>query len=67
MSAGNGHVVITGRGMITPFGATAHASTEAWRDGKTATRRVLDELTGTDLEAAEVAALPEFNASLQCS
>lgn len=63
MSTGNGHVVITGRGMITPLGVTARESTDAWQQGGTATRRTLGELAETCIAAAEVAALPEFNAS----
>ena len=63
MSAGKGHVVITGRGMITPFGATARASTDAWHRGEIAARRTLPQFADTSLAEAEVAILPEFNAS----
>jgi 3-oxoacyl-(acyl-carrier-protein) synthase len=54
-------VVVTGIGMVTPLGATARASAEAWRDGRCAARATLPDLAGTSLERAEVAVLPEFD------
>jgi len=63
MSVRTGHVVVTGRGMLTPLGATARASTDAWQKGGRATRHTLSELSGTSISDAEVASLPEFNAS----
>jgi len=54
-------VVVTGIGMVTPLGATARASVEAWRDGRSAARATLPDLAGTSLERAEAAALPAFD------
>lgn len=56
-------VVVTGIGMVTPLGATAAATGEAWRAGRCAPRRTLPELAGTPLADAEVAVLPEFDAA----
>lgn len=56
-------VVVTGIGMVTPLGADAPTTARAWRSGIVASRRRLDELSGTPLERADVAALPEFDAA----
>ena len=53
--------MVTGVGMVTPLGATARASAEAWRAGRAAERRTLPELAGTRLAEARVAALPPFD------
>ena len=57
----DGQVVISGIGMVTPLGATAAESAEAWVAGKMAARRRVPELAGTRLETAEVADLPDLN------
>jgi 3-oxoacyl-(acyl-carrier-protein) synthase len=54
-------VVVTGLGMVTPLGTTAPASAEAWNAGRRADLRVLEDLAGTSMAGAEVAALPEFD------
>jgi 3-oxoacyl-[acyl-carrier-protein] synthase II len=59
----NAEVVVTGVGMITPLGATARASAEAWRLGRRAERRSIPELAGTRLAGAEAATLPDFDAA----
>lgn len=48
-------VVITGIGMVTPLGATAGETAEAWRAGACARRRRLEALAGSPLEEAEIA------------
>lgn len=54
-------VVVTGLGIVSPLGATARDSCEAWRAGLRARREALKELAGTPLEAVEVSALPRFD------
>jgi len=46
-------VVVTGIGMVTPLGATAAATVEAWRAGRNASRRTIEELAGTSLKRTE--------------
>jgi len=57
---GDADVVITGIGMVTPLGATAVETAEAWWADREAPRQRLPELEGTPLADAEVAALPEL-------
>jgi 3-oxoacyl-[acyl-carrier-protein] synthase II len=54
-------VIITGIGMVTPLGATASESAQAWRKGRCAIRQPLQELTGTPLEDKGVAILPDID------
>ena len=54
-------VVVTGVGLLTPLGATAKESVQAWRNGQSAKRSPLQELEDTPLEDVGVAILPEFN------
>jgi 3-oxoacyl-[acyl-carrier-protein] synthase II len=54
-------VVITGIGMVSPLGATAAETAQAWRAGRSAGRRKVPELVGTRFESLEVAVLPAFD------
>lgn len=56
----NAEVAVTGIGMVTPLGATAKATADAWWAGCEAPRQTLPELQGTRLADAEVATLPEL-------
>ena len=56
-------VVITGVGMLTPLGATAAATAQAWQAGLSAVRARRDELKGTLLAHQDVAVLPPFDAA----
>lgn len=53
-------VVVTGIGMVTPLGATARESGDAWRAGLSARRAPLPELAGR-IERAEAAVTPQFD------
>lgn len=52
---------MTGVGMVTPLGATAGESQEAWRSGRQARFAPLPELARTPLRTARVALMPEFD------
>ena len=54
---------MTGIGMVTPLGATAGETAEAWRSGRSAPSRTPVELAGTALEKAEVAPAAKFDAA----
>ena len=54
-------VVVTGVGLLTPLGATAKESVQAWRNGQYAKCSRLQELEDTPLENICVAILPEVN------
>lgn len=53
-------VVVTGVGMITPFGIDARDSHRSWMEGQTARTTLCPELKGSALETMPVAALPDF-------
>jgi len=56
-------VVVTGVGMITPWGTTAETSAEGWSARRAVGRRALEDLRDTSLAGAQVATLPEFDAA----
>ncbi len=53
-------VVVSGIGMVTALGATAHETAAAWSSGASARFEALAELAGTPLADAPVAVLPAF-------
>ncbi len=55
------NVVVTGIGLVTPLGATARESGEAWMAGLSARKRDVPEFAGSPLASAQVAVLPEFD------
>lgn len=56
-------VLVTGIGLVTPLGATAAASTLAWKAGAVPLRMTLPELSGTPLAGSQVACPPELDAA----
>jgi 3-oxoacyl-[acyl-carrier-protein] synthase II len=54
-------VVVTGIGMITPLGATAAATQESWRSGRSARLAPPAGLAGTPLRDARAAVMPPFD------
>ena len=56
-------VVVTGIGIVTPLGADARSTAQAWASGLSARRGKVEDLSGTPLEEAEVALLPAFDAA----